>query len=222
MDDRLDARRVAERTIYAGHVVGLRVETLEFADGSRSEREIVDHPGAVAIVALDGDDVLLVRQHRAPARRVLLEIPAGTRDRAPDGTVEEPRSTAARELAEEVGLEAATWRHLATFWTAPGFATEMMDLYLATDLTTAEDAHAAEDERIAVERVHWRRAVELVDGGAIADAKSIVGILWLARLMERGAIAPGGEAHGGRAPSREPSPRPGEDDPGRDPSGPGA
>jgi len=205
MDERLDARRVAERTVYKGRVIGLRIETVEFADGSRREREIVDHPGAVAIVALDGEDVVLVRQHRAPAGRVLLEIPAGTRDRRPNGTVEDPGVTAARELAEETGLRAATWRHLATFWTAPGFATETMDLYLATDLAPAEDAQAAEDERIAVERVGWRRALEMVEEGTIADAKSIVGVLWLARLMER-AIAPGGAGRDGTAPTAGPSP----------------
>lgn len=193
MTERLAGRRVDDRTIYAGRVVALRVETVEFADGSRREREIVEHPGAVAIVALDGDQVILVRQHRAPARRVLLEIPAGTRDRQADGTIEDPARTAIRELAEETGLRAATWRHLATFWTAPGFASETMDLYFATDLTAAEDGQAADDERIAVERIDWRRALEMVDRGELADAKSIVGILWLARLIERGeaVVAPG-------------------------------
>jgi ADP-ribose pyrophosphatase len=190
MTDRLEARPVAARTIYEGRVIDLRIETVESADGSRREREIVDHRGAAAIVALDRDELLLVRQHRAPARRVLLEIPAGTRDRRPDGTIEEPSVTAARELAEETGVRAAQWRHLASFWTAPGFATEIMDLYLATDLAPAPDAAAAEDERIEVERVEWRRAVEMVERGEIADAKSIVGILWLARLIERGEIVP--------------------------------
>jgi ADP-ribose diphosphatase len=191
MTDRLKARPVAARTIYEGRVVDLRIETVETADGSRREREIVDHRGAAAIVALDRDELLLVRQHRAPARRELLEIPAGTRDRLPDGTIEEPSVAAARELAEETGMRAMRWRHLATFWTAPGFATEIMDLYLATDLAPAPDAAAAEDERIEVERVEWRRAVEMVERGEIADAKSIVGLLWLARLVERGEIAPG-------------------------------
>lgn len=190
MSDRLETRPVAERTIYEGRVIGLRIETVEAADGSRHEREIVDHRGAAAIVALDGDEVLLVRQHRAPARRVLLEIPAGTRDRLPDGRIEDPSVTAARELAEETGQRAAQWRHLATFWTAPGFATETMDLYLATDLAVAPDAVAPEDERIEVERVAWRRAVEMVEQGEISDAKSIVGLLWLARLIERGQIVP--------------------------------
>jgi ADP-ribose pyrophosphatase len=190
MSDRLEARPVAERTIYEGRVIDLRIETVEAADGSRHEREIVDHPGAAAIVALDRDELLLVRQHRAPAGRVLLEIPAGTRDRLPDGTIEEASVTAARELAEETGMRAGQWRHLATFWTAPGFATETMDLYLATDLALAPGATAPEDERIELERVEWRRALEMVERGEIADAKSIVGLLWLARLIERGQIIP--------------------------------
>jgi ADP-ribose pyrophosphatase len=188
MSDRLEARPVAERTVYEGRVIDLRIETVEEADGSRHEREIVDHRGAAAIVALDRDEVLLVRQHRAPARQVLLEIPAGTRDRLPDGTIEDASVTATRELAEETGMQAGRWRHLATFWTAPGFATETMDLYLATDLAPAPEAAPPEDERIEVERVEWRRAVEMVEQGEIADAKSIVGLLWLARLIERGEV----------------------------------
>jgi ADP-ribose pyrophosphatase len=186
VSDPLDARRVSRRTVYEGHVVDLVVDTFEFADGSRREREIVVHPGAVAIVALDGEDLVLVRQHRAPAERILLELPAGTRDKLPDGTIEAPERTAVRELAEETGLRAATWRHLARFWTAPGFATEAMDLYLATEMEPDEGAETPEDERIATERIPWPRAVEMVESGEIADAKSIVGILWLARLRKRG------------------------------------
>src|SRR5439155_14063966 len=147
MSGRLEARIVAERTVYEGRVIDLRIETVELADGSRHEREIVEHRGAVGVVALDGDELLLVRQHRAPAKRVLLEMPAGTRDRLPDGSIERSEVTAPRELAEETGMRAATWRHLARFWTAPGFATETMDLYLATGLTLA-DAAPAEDEHI--------------------------------------------------------------------------
>jgi ADP-ribose pyrophosphatase len=183
--DPLDARRVARRTVYEGRVLDLVIDTVEFEDGTRREREIVVHPGAVAILALDGDELVFVRQHRAPAERILLELPAGTRDRQDDGSVEVPEVTAVRELAEETGLRAGTWRHLATFWTAPGFATETMDLYLATDLEAAEDTETPDDERIAIERVAWQRALEMVESGEIADAKSIVGVLWLARLRER-------------------------------------
>lgn len=176
---------MARRTIYEGRVVDLAIDTVEFEDGSRSEREIIVHPGAVAIIALDGDELVFVRQHRAPAERILLELPAGTRDRLDDGSIEVPEMTAARELAEETGLRAGTWRHLARFWTAPGFATEAMDLYLATDLEPDEEGATPEDERIAIERVPWQRALDMVESGEIADAKSIVGVLWLARLRER-------------------------------------
>ena len=184
MSDPLDGRRVERRTIYEGHVLDLAIDTVEFQDGARREREIVVHPGAVAIVALDGDELVFVRQYRAPAETVLLEIPAGTRDRLDDGSVEAPEVTAVRELAEETGLRAATWRHLARFWTAPGFATEAMDLYLATDLEADEEAETPEEEQIELERVPWQRALALVESGEIADAKSIVGVLWLARLRE--------------------------------------
>ena len=204
----------------------LHVDTFEFADGERREREIVEHPGAVAIVALDGGYVVLVRQHRAPAERVLLEIPAGTRDRRPDGTIEDPDRTAGRELAEETGLEAASWRHLARFWTAPGFATETMDLYVATDLRPAAPAGPAEDERLAVVRVPLDRAVEMVEEGEIADAKSIVGVLWAARLRERAARPPrsprGGAAPRGTGRSAAPSPRRGAGARGRGRAGRGA
>lgn len=189
MSEPSGARPVDERTVYKGRVVDLRVETIEFADGERREREIVEHPGAVAIVALNGGDLVLVRQYRAPARRMLLEIPAGTRDRLADGTIEQPDVTAVRELAEETGMRAGTWRHLGTFWTAPGFASETMDLYLATDLVPAgEGSIPAEDERIELLRVGWRQAVEMAERGEIEDAKSLVGILWVARLAERGEV----------------------------------
>ena len=173
------------RTVYEGRVVDLVVDTIEFGDGSRREREIVLHPGAVAILALDGDELVFVRQHRAPAQRILLELPAGTRDELGDGSIEGAEATAVRELAEETGLRAGTWRHLARFWTAPGFATETMDLYLATDLEAEEGTETPEDERIAVVRMPWQRALEMVESGEIADAKSIVGVLWLARLRDR-------------------------------------
>jgi ADP-ribose pyrophosphatase len=185
VSEALDGRRVDRRTIYEGRVVDLVVDTVEFADGTRREREIVVHPGAVAILALDGDELVFVRQHRAPAERTLLELPAGTRDELDDGSVEDPEVTAVRELAEETGLRAGTWRHLAHFWTAPGFATEVMDLYLATDLEPDHEAETPEEERIEVERLPWRKALEMVESGDIADAKSIAGVLWLARLRER-------------------------------------
>ena len=143
------------------------------------------HPGAVAIVAVDADDqVLLVRQYRNPAGRVLLEVPAGTLDRGPDGSIEDPALAARRELEEETGYRAGTWRLLSRFFTAPGFTTEQMTLYLATDLRPADGDRLGpdEDERLHLVRLPWRDAVAAAERGEIEDAKSIVGLFWLARL----------------------------------------
>lgn len=179
---------VASRTIHRGHYLELRLETIERADGTRHVREVVGHPGAVAIVALDGEDrVLLVRQWRLPAGRALLEIPAGTLDRDPStGAVEDPAIAAPRELEEETGYRADRWDHLGSFWTAPGFATELMHLYLATGLRPAHGDRLGpdEDEVLELSRLPWREAVAAAEAGEIADAKSIVGLFWLARRME--------------------------------------
>ena len=139
----------------------------------------------MAIVAIDAEDeVLLVRQYRSPAERVLLEIPAGTLDPGEDGSVEDPDIASRRELEEETGYRAATWQLLGRFWTAPGFATELMYLYLATDLVAAGDdrLRPEADERLHLVRLPWRDAVTAAERGEIADAKSIVGLFWLARL----------------------------------------
>lgn len=181
----LDERIVSTEVIHRGAYLELRVETIERADGSRAKREIVGHPGAVAILAIDADErVLLVRQWRTAAGRALLEIPAGTLDVDAAGTVEDPERAARRELEEETGYRAASWQRLARFWTAPGFATELMHLYLATDLAPAHADRLGpdEDERLTLEAIPWPDAVDLVSRGEIADAKSIVGLLWLARL----------------------------------------
>jgi ADP-ribose pyrophosphatase len=140
------------------------------------------------MVALDEEDrVLLVRQYRVAARKALLEIPAGTLDvDAATGRTEDPDLAAARELEEETGYRAARWQHLTSFWTAPGFATEFMHLYLATELVPAHEDRLGpdEDERLELERMPWRDAVSAVERGEIEDSKSIIGLLWLARLRE--------------------------------------
>jgi ADP-ribose pyrophosphatase len=174
---------------YRGHYLDLTVYQVQLADGRRSERAVVGHPGAVAVVALDPDGhVLLVRQYRIAAGKILLEIPAGTlsRDRA-TGSKEEPALAAARELEEETGYRARTWEHVAAFWTAPGFATELMHLYFATDLEPAHpDGRLGPDpdERLQLVRLPWRDAVALAERGEIEDAKSFAGLTWLARRME--------------------------------------
>lgn len=183
MTDRLHETIVESRVIHRGHYVTFRVDIVVDPDGGRHVRDIVDHPGAVAVVALDGDDLLLVRQYRLAAGRILLEIPAGTLDRHPDGSIEDPEVAAPRELAEEVGVRAATWQRLGLFWTAPGFASEAMTLYLATDLTPVDGYAGPEaDERLEVVRMPWLKAVAAAERGEFADAKTVAGVLWVARL----------------------------------------
>ena len=185
------AERVVElRVVHRGRYLTVRVDTIERADGSRGERDIVGHPGAITVLALDEEDrVLLVRQWRIAAGEALLELPAGTLDVAEsDGSIEEHAGAASRELEEETGYRAGRWRHLGSFWTAPGFATELMHLYLATELRPAHDDRLGpdEDERLELERLPWRDAVAAAESGEIRDAKSIAGLFWLARLKDRG------------------------------------
>jgi ADP-ribose pyrophosphatase len=187
-DDRLRETVVGSRVVHRGHYLEVRVDEIVTPDGRRSQRDVVGHPGAVAIVALDPEDrVLMVRQFRLAAGRTLLEIPAGTLDRAADGSLEDPDLAARRELEEETGFRAATWEHLGAFWTAPGFATELMHLYLARDLSPADGDRLGpdEDERLELGHVPWRDAVAMAEDGRLADAKSIVGLLRLARILER-------------------------------------
>jgi ADP-ribose pyrophosphatase len=151
------------------------------------------------VIAIDDDDrVLLVRQWRTPAAAVLLEIPAGTLDVDDAGETEDPDLAARRELEEETGYRAGTWQKLAAFWTAPGFASERMHLYLATDLVPAhpdERLGPDEDEHLRLERRPFVDALAAVDTGEIADAKSIAGLLWVDRLRQResGAVVPRGK-----------------------------
>jgi ADP-ribose pyrophosphatase len=141
------------------------------------------------VVPVIGDDVLMVRQYRTAVGAVVLELPAGTLDLLPDGSLEDPSTAAPRELREETGHRASTWRSLGRFWTAPGFTNELMHLYLATDLEPLDDYSGPdEDEYLDVVRMPWRDAVELAVDGRIEDAKSLVGLLHMARLADSGAI----------------------------------
>lgn len=206
-DDRLRETVTASRTVHRGHYLEVRVDDITTPGGGTSTRDIVAHPGAVAIVALDPDNaVLMVRQFRLAAGRTLLEIPAGTLDRVDGGSVEDPDLAAPRELEEETGFRAGSWEHLGAFWTAPGFATELMHLYLARDLVPAHENRLApdEDERLELEHIPWREAVAMAERGEIADAKTLVGLLRLGRIME----APGATGEPAERPSIEPRPEP--------------
>lgn len=179
--------------LHRGKFLEFRVDTVERTDGSRATRDFAGHPGAVAILALDAKGrVALVRQWRLAADDALLEIPAGGLDIADDGSKEDPERAARRELEEETGMRAGSWRKLAEFYSAPGFTDELMHLYLATGLTAAsEDGRLGpdEDERLILEWRSWRDAVAAAERGEIRDAKSIVGLFWLARVIDRESLA---------------------------------
>jgi ADP-ribose pyrophosphatase len=186
-DDWLREDPLESTVVHAGRYLTFRIDHVRTPEGRRARREIVGHPGAVAMVAIDGDGrVLLVRQWRHAAGRALLEIPAGTLDRDDGGATEDPDVAARRELEEETGFRAARWRKLGEFWTAPGFTTELMHLYLATDLSPADEDRLAPDpdERLVLEHIALSDAVALVEAGGIQDAKSVAGILWAARVLD--------------------------------------
>lgn len=189
-DEHLRETTIERRVVHQGRFMTFRVDTITDPQGKRHTREIVEHPGAVCVIPVHGDDVLMVRQWRTPVERVVMELPAGTLDRQPDGSVEDPELAAPRELAEETGFRAGRWRKLGRFWTAPGFTEELMHLYLATDLRPLDDYRGPdEDEYLDLVRLPWREAVASAERGEIEDAKTLVGLLWLGRLDDAGELA---------------------------------
>lgn len=155
----------ASRTVYDGKLVDIVLERW-----GEHEREIVEHPGAVAIVAADADDrIVLVRQLREPARKELLELPAGTVDEG-----EEPLATAQRELAEETGLRGGEWSHVSSFWTTPGFCRELMHLFFVEGVEEGE-RQPEDDESIELVRLFVAEVPSRL--GEIEDAKTLAGLL---------------------------------------------
>ncbi|HUG47825.1 MAG TPA: NUDIX hydrolase [Candidatus Limnocylindria bacterium] len=189
-EEELRETLVESRVLHEGRYISLLEDVVRDGTGELRRREVVVHPGAVAMIPLLPDGrLLLVRQYRHAARETCLELPAGTLDRRDDGTIEPPDEAAHRELEEETGHRARRWRRLASFFTAPGFASEEMHLYLATELTPVDGyAGPAPDERLRLEVLHWRAALELAQAGGIRDAKTLVGLLWLNLLAERGEL----------------------------------
>ena len=156
---------------YEGKLINVRLDTIRLNEGRQREREIVEHPGAVAIVPVLNDGrIVLVRQHRPAVGKSLLELPAGTVE--PD---EDTAVTAARELAEETGYRASGLRELLRFYVSPGWCNEELVVYVATGLTAGEP-DTEDDEEIDVEAVEVSRVPQLIREGEIGDAKTMVGI----------------------------------------------
>ena len=173
--------RVESEEVYSGRIASVRNDRFRHADGEVVDREIVSHPGAVAVVAHDGEHLWLVKQPREPVGDYLIELPAGKLDE--EG--EDALATAKRELAEEIGKAANNWVHLTTFWASPGFSDEAIHIYLATDLYD-ERAHTDEVERIEILKVPLSGLDDLIRSNR--DSKTLVGLLWF-RAFQDGAVS---------------------------------
>jgi len=192
-------RQLGEERRFQGWRISVEEATFETPDGERFTRDIVRHPGAVAVVPLTGDGtVLLVRQYRGPIDGELLEIPAGTRD--VDG--EPPEETAKRELEEEAGVRAGRVELLATIFNSPGFCDEKTDIYVAEDLAPGHAERDGHEERfLEVVEVPLDQVDEMIRSGRLTDAQTVLGLL-LARARPTGGDRSGGEGTGSRGRSR--------------------
>ena len=164
-------KTLSSQTIYEGRAVKLRVDTVQKPGGRQTTREIVEHADCVAIIAVDAEDnVLLVKQFRKPVEKELLEIPAGGIDAGEDA-----EAAVVREMREETGFWPQKVERLGGFYSAPGYGTEYLYLYLATDLTPSQ-LHAEDTEEIEVVPVPLKQIPDLINSGKIVDSKSIAGL----------------------------------------------
>lgn len=168
---------LSSEEVYAGRIVSLRVETVR--EGEKTyRREVVRHSGgACAVACFDDRTVVLVRQYRHPARSSVLELPAGKLEAG-----ESPEVCARRELEEEVGVIAGRFEPLSNFYTTPGFCSERLWVFLATELRETAHRHE-EDELIEIVRLPLARALSMITNGEIEDAKTIIGLLLAAQRL---------------------------------------
>jgi len=162
---------IESKTLHRGRNFSFKTDRVRLENGRETVRDVVDHPGAVAIVAVDGDKLVLVRQYRYAAGRTILEIPAGTLEPG-----EDPYKCAVRELQEETGYAASTWGRLLSCYMAPGYSSEIIHFYVAEGLSQV-GMSPEEDESITVERHGFDEVVEMIEGNEIMDAKTITGVL---------------------------------------------
>ena len=190
MDNELRETVVSSETLFEGKVITVQKWSVHLPDGREAGREIVLHNGAAAVVPVDSRGyVTLVRQHRVAIGRFTLEIPAGKLDHAN----EDPFECARRELEEETGLMAKKWQKMAHVVTTPGFCTERIALYLATDLTQAA-AHTDPDEFLRIVRLPLSEAAAMVMRGEIEDAKTCLGLLMAQKTLGEPAFLKGESA----------------------------
>ena len=173
-DETVDPLRetlIERRSIHQGRLLHVFDDRVRLEDGRSTQREVVEHPGAVCIVAVDGEGrVAMVRQWRHPARRALWELPAGTRDRAG----EPPETTASRELGEEMGAAASSWQSLGVWPLAPGYSSEVMHFYLAQGIS-AVPGEADPDEQLERSWCAPEEAERRIRSGEV-DVKTVAGL----------------------------------------------
>jgi ADP-ribose pyrophosphatase len=178
---------VSTRDIHVGRIVALRIDEVTMPGGVTADREVIEHPGAVAVAALDDhDQVTMIHQYRHPIGRRMWELPAGLVDHAG----EDPMEAARRELAEEVGLAAERWSVLVDIATSPGLSDEVVRIYLATGLSTVHREVLGDEEADLVSRrVPLEEAVRMVLAGEIINGPAVCGVL-AAQTVRSGAAAP--------------------------------
>lgn len=166
-----EEKTMKTENIYKGKILNLRIDTVELPDKKYSKREIVEHPGSVAIVPItDKKEIILVRQYRKAVESNLLEIPAGKLE-----VNEVPKETAIRELREEIGLRAEKLEYISEFYTSPGFTNEKMYLFLAMDLVM-DALEPDDDEYIEIIKFQLDELANLIKKGQILDSKTLIGI----------------------------------------------
>jgi ADP-ribose pyrophosphatase len=180
--NRLEEKTIKSQTIYEGNIIRLQLDQVVLPDGRTSRREIVKHPGAVAVVAItDEKKLVLVRQFRKPLEKTILEIPAGKLEPG-----EDPRACAFRELEEETGYRAEEMTPLVSFYTSPGFADEIMHLFVANGLRKGE-AQPDQDEFVELVELTLPEAWQRIADGEICDAKTVAAVYhWQLKEMQQG------------------------------------
>ncbi|MBS4209690.1 NUDIX hydrolase [Bacillus sp. FJAT-50079] len=181
---KFEEKTIHTEEIFVGKIIRLQVDDVELPDGKIAKREIIKHPGAVAVIALtDENKIVMVEQYRKALERSLLEIPAGKMEQG-----EKPEITAARELEEETGYAAKKLEHLISFYTSPGFADELIHLYVATGLTKLEQPPSGdEDEFVELYELTLEQAQQAVQEQKIFDAKTVYAVSHLQLEMGRSA-----------------------------------
>jgi ADP-ribose pyrophosphatase len=167
---------IKSEPLFQGRAFNIRRDTMKTPDGRETKLDIVEHGGSVIIIPMDANgNILFVRQYRHAAGKDLLELPAGTRD------VDEPYDVcAAREIREETGMEAGTLKRIGDFYLAPGYSTEFMVVFLANELKH-NPLKADDDEFLQVEKIHFKKAIEMAENGEMPDAKSLAALFLIRR-----------------------------------------